>query len=368
VLLETPISAGNVPTFPANTLCLTFDDGPGDCGYPATAPGSHSLQLAEYLASEQVRATFFMVGRFLELHPERAVQIAALGHQVGVHTYDHMDMAQYLTAGGDVVRQMALVNTLMPLRGDVPVYFRTPYGSWAPAVAQAMNADFLTRLACFGPIQWDVDSLDWQHWLNGDSVAVAAKAVMALITAATKGIVLMHDNTANIGTLRLNNKTLALCRVIVPQLKSLGYNMVRVDEIGGISSQTALSGIGLCCAANQMYVSVQGGGGGAVLVNAPAAGATECLTPVALGANRYAFQAPGGQYLSVQSAVGNAVTATAGGIGDWEIFEASPLKSGTVFRTFSGDFLTNDVGAGNVLAGNGGAFDPNSLFSLFVYP
>ena len=62
MLFETTFSAASIPTFPDNTLCLTFDDGPAETNLPDSEPGPHSLELAQYLQSMGVQATFFMVG------------------------------------------------------------------------------------------------------------------------------------------------------------------------------------------------------------------------------------------------------------------------------------------------------------------
>src|SRR5215471_17881104 len=103
MLFETTFSASSIPVFPDNTVCLTFDDGPAETNTPLSEPGPHSLELAQYLQSEGVQATFFMVGRQVQEFPGIAEQILALGHQVGAHTYDHMALDDYLTINsGDV--------------------------------------------------------------------------------------------------------------------------------------------------------------------------------------------------------------------------------------------------------------------------
>ena len=110
--LNEPIVGRNISNFPDKTICLTYDDGPGERGWQPPAPGPHSLELARYLASQGVQVTFFMVGRHLQQHPGIAAEISALGHQVGVHTYDHLDLKAYLGEGLDVARQMALTRSL----------------------------------------------------------------------------------------------------------------------------------------------------------------------------------------------------------------------------------------------------------------
>ena len=63
----------------APRIALTFDDGPG----PSTA------QMLDALAREDARATFFVLGRQVERHPELVRRMAEEGHQVASHGYDH---------------------------------------------------------------------------------------------------------------------------------------------------------------------------------------------------------------------------------------------------------------------------------------
>src|SRR5579863_6748937 len=61
-------------------LALTYDDGPND---------PHTLRLLEVLAKHNVRATFFMIGRYVQLRPDIAREIVQAGHIVGNHTFTH---------------------------------------------------------------------------------------------------------------------------------------------------------------------------------------------------------------------------------------------------------------------------------------
>ena len=61
-------------------IALTFDDGPND---PDT------FRLLEVLAKHRVRATFFMIGRFVKQRPEIVRAVAAEGHLIGNHTMTH---------------------------------------------------------------------------------------------------------------------------------------------------------------------------------------------------------------------------------------------------------------------------------------
>src|SRR5258707_8786220 len=61
-------------------IALTFDDGPND---------PHTLHLLDVLARHNVRATFFMIGRYVRQRPDIAAEVAKRGHIVGNHTFTH---------------------------------------------------------------------------------------------------------------------------------------------------------------------------------------------------------------------------------------------------------------------------------------
>src|SRR5215469_9125326 len=61
-------------------LALTYDDGPND---------PHTLRLLEVLARHGVPATFFLIGRYVQLRPEIAREIAKAGHAIGNHSFAH---------------------------------------------------------------------------------------------------------------------------------------------------------------------------------------------------------------------------------------------------------------------------------------
>src|SRR5208337_1615756 len=64
-------------------LALTYDDGPND---------PHTLRLLEVLAKHNVRATFFLIGRYAEQRPDIARELARAGHAVGNHTFSHPNL------------------------------------------------------------------------------------------------------------------------------------------------------------------------------------------------------------------------------------------------------------------------------------
>src|SRR5262249_31670721 len=68
----------------ANTVALTFDDGPDPQWTPA---------VLEVLRRHHAHATFFVIGSKVNEHPELARQILADGNEIGVHTFTHPDLS-----------------------------------------------------------------------------------------------------------------------------------------------------------------------------------------------------------------------------------------------------------------------------------
>jgi peptidoglycan/xylan/chitin deacetylase (PgdA/CDA1 family) len=339
-------------SLPDHTLCLTFDDGPDQTSGPGAGP--RTAELAQYLHDQGIAATFFMVGKFASDLPDLMAQVESLGHLVGNHTYDHPNLADFGAEGGDVVAQVARADGLIRNWVDAPVvFFRAPYGAWTPDFAQILNANLTVSLSHVGPINWDIDAGDWECWKDGaDPQSCMAKYLQA-IDVPKRGIVLMHDCTADQEVVKQANRTLELIQLLVPELLQQGYRFARIDEVPDIAAlaqntlRLAIKG------SNGLYISPQGGGGGAVIVNGPAVGPWEPLVMEDLYVGKVALRATNGQYLSPQGGGGGAVLANGPAVGAWEPLDLISLGGNRIaFRTVTGHFLVCDAGAGNVLNAN----------------
>ncbi len=159
----------------AGAVALTFDDGP----HPGTTD-----QVLELLAANDVRATFFCVGRNAEAHPELVRRIRAEGHVVGSHSYTHPDpeVTGLAELGRDYRRgRQALCDIL----GEDVALFRPPRGFLDPARAVQLRA-LAIRLR-LQPWLWSVDPWDWHP-------ATSAATIAAKVGRAEAGdVVLLHD-------------------------------------------------------------------------------------------------------------------------------------------------------------------------------
>ena len=109
------------------TAYLTFDDGPN-----ATATDS----ILETLATQGVRAAFFMVGTHVQRHPDIARRVVAAGHEVGNHTQLHVKL--HVRGPRRIRWELEEAHrAITTLTGATPRAFRAPHGYRNPFVAPA---------------------------------------------------------------------------------------------------------------------------------------------------------------------------------------------------------------------------------------
>jgi peptidoglycan/xylan/chitin deacetylase (PgdA/CDA1 family) len=172
-LFGSTLIAGKDP----DQLALTYDDGPNDAA---------TMQLLDVLARHDVRASFFMIGRFVHQRPEIARAVHAAGHLVGNHTMTHPWLAWQPER---VIREeLCGCNQAIEDALGAPVrYLRPPHGARRPAVFRAAGELGLTL------VQWNVMGNDWAP-IGADRVL--RKLRHGLETARDKAVganILLHD-------------------------------------------------------------------------------------------------------------------------------------------------------------------------------
>jgi len=110
-------------------ICFDFE---GAYGMPHDAPYdvvSAGRRILDRLATFGMPAVFFVVGRLAEDHPELVGEISRAGHEIGLHGYDHDDLAGYDAERLSALdRDLARVETLISdITGSRPIGFRAPY-------------------------------------------------------------------------------------------------------------------------------------------------------------------------------------------------------------------------------------------------
>lgn len=190
-------------------IALTFDDGPQDAYTP---------QILDILKEYQVRATFFLIGKNVEVFPALAKRIVQEGHVIGNHTYTHSDLR--LQTKNQIKQQMKKTEKAILDATDVkPYLFRPPYGTDNNLVL--LEAESLGYVI----IKWSVSGL------NGRHDAPSEKIVKRVVDNTQNGsIILLHDGN------RLSNKTdrsqiVKALPIIIETLKEKGYQFVTIEEL-----------------------------------------------------------------------------------------------------------------------------------------
>ncbi len=171
-----------------NGVFLTFDDGP--------TPGITEWILAT-LAKYNAKATFFVLGKNVELYPDLYQKILDAGHKVGNHTYSHqkgwgMPLERYLEDvdfAGDIIHSEL---------------FRPPYARVTPSQMRAVAKRYKI-------VMWDIVSRDYNRSLSREG---CLRNVTKYLTAGS--IVVFHDSEKS-----FKNMSYALPRTL-ERIKELG--------------------------------------------------------------------------------------------------------------------------------------------------
>jgi len=176
-------------------IALTIDDGPS----PVYTP-----QVLAILARYKVRAAFSMIGENVRYYPGVAREVAAAGHTIVNHTWDHANLGGLGTVSTRVEIERAAAE-IHAATGTVPGMFRAPYGTWTTTALDYCASEGLT------PLDWSVDPRDWAR----PGVSAIVDTIMA--TTRTGSIILEHDGGGN------RAQTVAALETVVPRLLDDGY-------------------------------------------------------------------------------------------------------------------------------------------------
>ena len=210
-----------------NEVALTFDDG----------PGTYTRLAIAKLRKHGVKATFFVVGRNIQLLPRAIREERALG-SVGDHTYTH-PLLTSLSAGQ---AESEIVHTQTALEGasGAPVFlFRPPYG------ARDATVDSIAKAHGLLEILWTVDSADS---LGANYAQIEHTVIDGMRPGA---IILMHEN---------HGQTIRAMLSIFASLQRKHLRAVSVPRLltDDPPSEAQVRAGGLGCGAN--YKAGQSGG------------------------------------------------------------------------------------------------------------
>ena len=181
-------------------ISLTFDAAWGN---------EDTQELIDILAKYNVKATFFVVGSWVDKYPESVRALAEAGHEVMSHSDDHAHFSK-LSTEAIQSNVAASCDKIEAVTGVRPTLFRCPYGEYDDHVIEALTAMGMQT------IQWSCDSLDWKELQAGEILQRVKDG------AAPGGIVLFHNAAKHTPE--------ALPRVIEYLLEN-GYSIIPVGEL-----------------------------------------------------------------------------------------------------------------------------------------
>jgi len=194
---------------PGKYIAMTFDDGP----QPQNTP-----RLLDMLRARNIKATFYVVGRNVDLYPQIVRRAVAEGHEIGSHSYTHRlfsklsdsEIREDLTKTRDAIGRAA---------GIQPRTLRPPYGGLLQRQREWIHAEFGYPI-----ILWSVDPLDWKR--------PGSAAVCSRILAATRpgSIVLAHD---------LHGATVDAMPATLDGLLQRGFQFVTVSQLLAMKGEVA---------------------------------------------------------------------------------------------------------------------------------
>ena len=185
-------------------VVLTFDDGP-------ILP--YSNQILDILASQCVKATYFLVGEMARAFPATVRRIYEEGHTIGTHSEHHPTRFGQLPVERmrhEIDRGISDVSAALGDPKYLAPFFRIP----GLARSRLVESELAAReLSVFSS---DTDADDWHHRISGQQIIALA---MRRLEGRGKGILLLHD---------IHRATVAALPGLLKALKDNGFRIVQV--------------------------------------------------------------------------------------------------------------------------------------------
>jgi len=193
-----------VPIYGVDTkekqVAITFDSAWG---------ADKTLGILDLLKKYDAKATFFLVGFWVDKYPDMVKAIHEQGIEIGTHSNTHPDFVNLS------VEQMRLelttsIEKIEKITESKVSLFRAPYGSYNNTMLE------LTDSLNLKTIQWTIDTLDWKGLSGGEMVNRVLNKV------SNGSIILCHNNSDNI---------LEGLELVLNRLTTSGYKFVSVGDL-----------------------------------------------------------------------------------------------------------------------------------------
>ncbi|WP_226581664.1 polysaccharide deacetylase family protein [Halobacillus litoralis] len=177
-------------------VALTFDDGP----HP-----EYTDEILDLLDRHEARASFFMIGKRVSFYPDMAREVAASGHEIGGHTWNHPRLSRL--GAHQVEEQITSTQRMIKLvTGKQTELIRLPFGE-APVSSYNHSVE---------AVPWTVYSEKW----SSQGPEKIAQDILSQVEDGS--IVLLHE---------LQNNTVETVKILLDKLSSKGYQFVAVSDL-----------------------------------------------------------------------------------------------------------------------------------------
>ena len=186
-------------------IYLTFD-----AGYE----NGNTPQILNALKNHQVKATFFVVGHYLETAPELIKQMVEEGHTVGNHTYHHYDMSKISNKNNFEKEMKSVEEKYQEITGlEMTKYYRPPQGKYSlENLKMAKDMGYHTFF-------WSLAYVDWKT----DAQPSEEDAFEKLMGRVHPGAIVLLHNTSSTNAEILDE--------LLMKWKAEGYTFGTLDEL-----------------------------------------------------------------------------------------------------------------------------------------
>lgn len=193
-----------------NTIYLTFD-----CGYE----NGNTEPILDALKKHDVKATFFVVGNFLETSPEIVKRMIAEGHTVGNHTYHHLDMSSISSMDAFKKETQDVENLFEQITGTpITKFYRPPQGKY-----NIENLKMAQELG-YHTFFWSLAYVDWYQ----DKQPTKEEAFGKLLKRIHPGAIVLLHSTSSTNAQILDE--------LLTKWEEMGYTIKPLTELAGAAT------------------------------------------------------------------------------------------------------------------------------------
>lgn len=193
-----------------NTIYLTFD-----CGYE----NGNTEPILDALKKHDVKATFFVVGNFLENSPEIVKRMIAEGHTVGNHTYHHLDMSSISSMDAFKKETQDVENLFEQITGTpITKFYRPPQGKY-----NIENLKMAQELG-YHTFFWSLAYVDWYQ----DKQPTKDEAFGKLLKRIHPGAIVLLHSTSSTNAQILDE--------LLTKWEEMGYTIKPLTELAGAAT------------------------------------------------------------------------------------------------------------------------------------